>query len=287
MSSLKTLELFGITQNDSDSERITSQAWVSFFNALQDSNLNLVMLDLNNNNIDDVGIQLLVRILSNMNLLKCLNLPRNQSVTPAGWQALTGYLQSPNFALESLTLDGNNINDETVIAFTRALEHNKTLKDLSLYDCYDNDEETGLITDRAWEAITTLLCNKTSIMSTYNSNHTLKEVSIYDYTPDETELYLDLNYNEDKAEVARQKILQTHFPTEDNDSSKMQEILDMDLEMIPAAITWMGRPIHDDWCGTNVSGLSLLYNLLRRLPDLFDSKEVIRYREVVTSWGSN
>jgi len=275
MSSLKTLELSNIIQNDNDSDRITSQGWVTFFVALQDSNLDLVKLVLNNNSIDNEGLQLLVRILSNMNLLKCLNLPRNHSVTPTGWQALTGYLQSPNFALEYLTLDGNNMNDETVIAFASALVNNKTLKQLSLYHCHDGEnfnddwDETGLITDRAWEAISSLLCNKTSIMSTYNSNHSLHEVSIYDYTPDETELYTDLNYNIDKTEVARQKILQTHFS--DDTTSKLQELLDMELEMLPTAIAWMGRPIHDDWLGTNVSGLSTMYNLLRRLPDLFDS----------------
>ena len=45
----------------------------------------------------------------------------------------------------------------------------------------------------------------------------------------------------------------------------------MELKMMPAVITWIGRPTPIDWSGTTVSGLSLLYNLLRRVPDLFDS----------------
>ena len=45
----------------------------------------------------------------------------------------------------------------------------------------------------------------------------------------------------------------------------------MDLEMMPTAIAWIGRPLTLGWRGTNVSGLSLMFNLMRRLPDLFDS----------------
>ena len=40
---------------------------------------------------------------------------------------------------------------------------------------------------------------------------------------------------------------------------------------MPTAIAWFGRLSLADWSGTSVSGLSPLYNLMRRLPDLFDS----------------
>ena len=112
-------------------------------------------------------------------------------------------------------------------------------------------------------------------MDTYNSNHTLHELGDEDYYdamnfPDDLVLLLELNENKDKTEVARQKILQTHFSTEDNDTSNIQELLDMELEVIPTAIAWIGRSSHNGWRGMNVSGLSLLYNLIRRVPDLFD-----------------
>jgi len=41
--------------------------------------------------------------------------------------------------------------------------------------------------------------------------------------------------------------------------------------MMPTVITWIGRPAHIGWKGTNVSGLSAMFNLLRKVPDLFDS----------------
>ena len=138
-----------------------------------------------------------------------------------------------------------------------------------------NDEEDESITERGWEAISTLLCNKTSIMNTYNSNHTLQCVfgdgNPPADVPGDLDLYLEMNRNKDKAEVARQKIFKIHFSTESEGASKIQMLLDTELEMIPSAIAWIGRPIHANWNGTNVSGLSLMYNLTRRLPDLFDS----------------
>lgn len=259
ISSLKTLKMFGISQNDV-SNRITAQGWQTFFNTLQDSNLDLSRLDLGgHNNIDDDSIQHLIPLLSRMSSLKHLSLSENEVATPSGWQALTGYLQSPNFAVD------NNINDDTVVAFSTALAHNRTLECLDLFGCCDEDDNE-LITERGWSAVSTLVCNKRSIIDTYNSNHTLNYVS----NSDDDEVYcLKLNYNKDKVEVARQKILLTHFSTDE--SKGIQEFLDMDLEVMPTVIAWMGRPVPIDWTGKKVSGLSTMFNLIRRVPDLFDA----------------
>jgi len=173
-----------------------------------------------------------------------------------------------------------------MVAFASALAGNKTLKMLNFECCMDEDSsddenDNELVTERGWEAMSTLLCNKSSIMNTYNSNHTLHSLCAGDTgadhetmgLPDNLSSYLDLNWNKNKVEVARQKILQTHFSTDDH-NSKMQVFLDMDLEIMPVAIAWMGRPLPIGWEGTQVSGLSLLYNFTRRLPDLFDSNTV-------------
>jgi len=244
-------------------------------------NTDLVKLGIGSNIIDDEGMEILIRIVSRMSTLKCLNLNSNRRVSPAGWQDLSGYLRSPNFALRELHLRYNTINDDTVVAFASALAHNQTLERLSL-DAPDDDDEVEpiyLITERGWKAVSTLLCNQTSILDTYNSNHSLQDLSYY-FSGDTCDQYddlvpyLDLNENKDKTEVARQKILQTHFS---NNDTSMQMLLDMELEMMPSVIAWIGRstPI-GYWGGTTVSGLSLMYNLTRRLPDLFDSNTAIK-----------
>jgi len=75
MSMLKTLNIscmsseFAVLESPwESSENITTQGWQVFFTSLQDSNLDLVHLDLCSNNIDDEGIELLVRLVSSMNL---------------------------------------------------------------------------------------------------------------------------------------------------------------------------------------------------------------------------
>jgi len=113
--------------------------------------------------------------------------------------------------------------------------------------------------------------------STYNSNHTLQYLG--DLIPDVLVPYSELNENKDKAEVARQKILQTHFSTEDGDTSNIQMLLDMELKMLPSVITWIGRPVPIGWEGVQVSGLSTMYNLTRRVPDLFDSSPQVAKRK--------
>jgi len=266
MSSLKTLEMTG-TLGDVPNG-ITPHGWVSLFTTLQDSNLDLIELNLGSNSIDDQGIQLLVPLVSRMISLKRLGLNCNQRATPTGWRALSAFLQSPNFVLEELELASNKINDDTMVTFANALTHNETLKFLDLFECHDENGD-DLITNRGWEAVSSLLCNKTSIMNTYTSNHTLQEDFVDDYI-ENVDSYLDLNKNKDKAEVARQKILQTHF-SGSGATSKMQELLAMELEMMPTVIAWIGRPTHAIWSGENVSGLSTMFNLMQRVPDLFDS----------------
>jgi hypothetical protein len=59
------------------------------------------------------------------------------------------------------------------------------------------------------ENLRKLLCNTTSIESIYNSNHTVKMVR-----PSYSELLserLEINKNEDKAQVERNKILRYYF----------------------------------------------------------------------------
>ena len=66
-------------------------------------------------------------------------------------------------------------------------------------------------------------------MDTYNSNHTLQDFTddpiqyedeIKKNLPSDLISSIELNKNEDKAEVARQKILLTHFSDDDTQTCK-------------------------------------------------------------------
>jgi len=182
MNTLKTLNMNDMKYTEDYRGITQASVWQDFFETplmpSQVFNLDLVNLYLGDINICGSGIDSLTRLVSSMPSLKRLTLGYNRSVSSAGWLALSEYLQSPNFALEELDLGQNNINDDTVIAFTRALVHNKSLKLLCLYqDPEDFDDDDNLITERGWSAISNLLYNKTSIMDTYKSNHAIHDLT--------------------------------------------------------------------------------------------------------------
>ena len=79
---------------------------------------------------------------------------------------------------------------------------------------------------------------------------------------DDTDLLprcLNLNKHPNKAEVARQKILQFHFYA--GSDIEVQEFVGMKLKVIPRALAWIGRD------GT---GFQLMYQLVKSMPSLFE-----------------
>jgi len=113
-------------------------------------------------------------------------------------------LQSCLCSLESLTLsDIGQISDNEMIHITSSLDGNTTLKRLDLYDRIPS----ACVVDR----LTSLLCDETTIMSTYNSNHTLNDLGRH-MTDPKLCSYLELNKKTpDKGLVATAKVIKVHF----------------------------------------------------------------------------
>ena len=187
--------------------------------------------------------------------------------------AVGNLLQYPLSKLKNLNLeDTPTIRDEGLIIIGRALSSNTTLKRI-------NGLDQAHATPTGWDALANALCDNTSIESIYNSNHTLQEINFtkrpnaLDVSDDEIvqeirqhaairskfDPYLELNNSGDnKTEVARRKIIQYYF---DNGNSNIQEIVEMEVNELPYAISWSSR---------KEAGLSLLYHLLRSMPSLFE-----------------
>lgn len=236
--------------NLGNNQSISSAGWQTFFTSLQNHNLELEELILHGNNIDNTGVLIMVNVLNNMDTLKTLRMSRNSLITSIAWMALSTLLQRPASGLTELDISGNNANDDVLIGFANALLNNKSLT--TFFNLRG-------MTSRGWVAFTNLLCNKSSIASIYNSNHTLQSVGYGNNRPVDLISYLELNNDDNKREVARQKILRYHFS---NGEDNIEEFVDMDVTVIPHALAWMCR---------NGGGRSLLYNVLRSLPTLFDS----------------
>jgi hypothetical protein len=167
-------------------------------------------------------------------------------ITTVGWVILSAILRNPNSKLEYLSLKGDEIFNDTVInSFADALTSNLKLKCLE-FTCSNRF---------GCAALTHTLCNKSSIISTYHSNHTLTSVGGgMVFVPEELTSLLRINRENCPSQAARLKIIKTHFSGND---IKMKSFAKMAVNVRPHAIEWMAKDMH-------------LYELLPAMPSLLD-----------------
>jgi Ran GTPase-activating protein (RanGAP) involved in mRNA processing and transport len=87
---------------------------------------NLRILDLDNNAIDDQGLEALIAGITNTTL-KELMLSHNTTITGAGLRSLRNYFQSEGCTLRFLQLYGINFGDDGAVALAEGLTGNKSL----------------------------------------------------------------------------------------------------------------------------------------------------------------
>jgi len=196
--------------------------------------------------------------------LKHLHLDNNHTIKRLGWHGFLDCLWNSHSAMESLSLSDCKISTEVAVAAVLALANNATVKKLDL-------SINPYITSSAGTVVALVLCNKTSVESTFSSNHTLVKL-VGSLSEDSDDWYditssLKMNENADKSEVAREKILKHHFPM---DRTGIQEFARMSETIMPNAIEWTGR--------NRLSRLSLMYELARGLPTLFEVRREIHAR---------
>jgi len=182
-------------------------------------------LDLCGNNLNDEGIDILVCALKCLSLLK-LNLSYNDGISSEGSKLVSTLLDNPFCKLEELRVDRDNfVEDEELATYANALINNDTLKVLGLGRSFEG-----------WEAFSALLCNCSSVESTYLSNHMLSSLGFYRPPRQDFEnqmRYLEMNQNTNKKQVAMRKIILVH------DDIDMQPFFKYDLKMLPLMMKWL------------------------------------------------
>ena len=232
---------------------------------LRNSVTQLQHLDLADNEINDEGIEALVPALKNCNHLGTLRLSRNRSITTKGWKQLATILEVPNSNLKTVFILGNNIDDEALAVFAKALVGNQLLKTLSLGSGVGGTPI--LIEGEARRAFSKLVCDTSSINSTFQSNHTFNYLGYISHTNPLHPL-LELNENEDMKEVAMIKILQHH-----NDFD-MTPFFEWEFKVLPLMINWFERALAIPMpvsFGRRISRgkLSSIYQFVRGMPLLY------------------
>ena len=213
---------------DFDGNRISTNGCKALATLLKCSCTGLQQLDLCKNELNDEGIDALVPALKGCNHLKSLVLNTNHSITSGGWQKLATILESPNSSLTDLTMTGNlnNTDEETLAVFANALVNNHTLKHLSF---------NGLSpTNRL--IFSKLLCDTSSVNSTFLSNHTLRYLGFSNMLKENPmQSLLDMNNKDDKKEVAMIKIFQHH------NEFDMVPFFEWEFKVLPLMINWFER----------------------------------------------
>ena len=271
---------------------LETPSWRTFLSHLFRGNTSLTELDLSDDSsINNEVLTGLVSVLASNATLNTLRLEYLQNVTRDGWRLIaTDYIRSPTCALENLYLGGNILDGGIFRELGSACYPNRTLKKLCLKLPSNRSLNTPQVGWNPWtNSLMRIVYNKQSIMETFNSNHVLETIC---YPEEEARFAsamvsspfkgkdlpsaLQMNRESDKFTVARRKILQSHHYNQDDIKDNkvyrgyktlMETILEMTndterTEQLPNIMSWVARG--DD-------GLSLMYELMQRMPSLCES----------------
>ena len=253
---------------DFEGNRLGKNGCISMATLLEHSVTQLQHLDLGSNALDDEGIDALVPALKNCSHLQILRLYDNQSITSKGWKHLASILEAPNSNLLELNLANNTVDDEAAAKIASFLRNNSSLTTLSL-------DSNSTITEKGWESFSNLLCDTSSVDSTFNSNHVLCHLGGMDIDQENMNTnqnllrsLLDLNKKEGKKEVAMIKILQCH------DGFDMTPFFEWEFKVLPLMINWLERASAIDMpeeYEPNIGPrkLSSIYQFVRGMPLLY------------------
>jgi len=238
-TSLKNLDLSG-------NRFVTASGWAKCVGVMAVAELVLEELDLNYTNIDDEGATLLTDLLAKTSTLISLKIYYTD-ITTSGLSAFADVLRRPSSNLKVLKI--SDCNDDVICDLATNLE---------VLDVF----WTPHITNQGWRAMESALCDISSISAIYNSNHTLHTLSPPDGTHSGTFDYLlETNYNKNKVEVARTKILQFYL----SNVATIRPTFDgLAVSVLPIAIAWLVR---------DRRGFSTLYHLFQVMPSLYSHSD--------------
>ena len=124
------------------------------------------------------------------------------------------------------------------------------------------------ITSKGWAAFSKVLCDTSTVNSTFLSNHRLHRFEgpiPQEGVPDLVASLLTLNQENDKKSVAFRKILLYHVDFD------MQPLFEWDLKMLPYVIEWFERAaaygIEAEECNRKRK-LAAIYQFTRGMPEL-------------------
>jgi hypothetical protein len=246
LSSCETLRVLKV----SSSESISIEDWQSFA-SIMESHPSIEEIDISHN--ENVVAELFANVIAVNSRLKRICLSACDIVQ---LQMIASALEIPSCSLEELDFhysdDHSDIQqgDGMTQIFVDALQRNSTLKILRK----KNSGETVFKLVK----FLNLLCNKSSIDATYNSNHSLQVLSQWHSSimiPMELYSLLHANRDTNKQAVAQKKIIANHS----------FEHVNFVQSTLPLILSLVGNAGFE-------KGLSKVYGILRRVPHVIEKR---------------
>ncbi len=228
--------------------RVTNAGWHAFFAVFSRPLCLIEDLFLHSIQLCNEGVTYFGNALAVNQTLKYLHIGTGMTFTLAGWKSIAKCFGNPNTTLEELNLSSCRISTEGLV--------NSTLERLNLKKFSTIEVPTVI------KALSRLFCDKTSISSTFSSNHTLhsiihrKQKTSDEALWEEMKYSLKLNKMKNKLEVARHKILAHHFSGEAIASCSLSQL---PLTIFPHAM---------EGIGSNKIDFAPMYSVVRAFPML-------------------
>jgi hypothetical protein len=172
-------------------------------------------------------------------------------------------LQDPKCAMEELTMKivlPMYLNEDVPICFANALAENESLCKLDIGEFR--------LTKHVSKAFIKMVCNKSSINSTYTSNHTLVKIEHMHVHRGQEEnhgvmmQYFDMNVNSDKKSVACQKVLMHHF----SGQFSMMEFEEMEPDLLMRSLIFLDKWENNNGESYLVPRHLILFHLIKSYP---------------------
>jgi len=188
--------------------------------------------------------------------LQILNLSSNQ-IGIVGCNAIAAYLQTPRCKLKKLNISCNKVGDDGIRLIANSIQNNYILKNLYV----EGNEKQTQDQEISLEPFVDVLCNRSSINATFDSNHTLQNLTEYCSFPSSKNLKMLLKANQinNKWKTAREKIFMAHF----EGPFDLAPFGNMDVKILVEVIGWLGK---DNILGQR--NASAVYRLLQNFPHL-------------------
>ncbi len=153
-------------------------------------------------------------------------------ITTEGWPGFSTFLTS-NSTLQALDIEYTGIEVEGTMAIMTALAatQHSSMRDLRI----GNESKS-----RVQEALSLVLCDKSSINSTFFSSHALQTIDHVSLSRLGCQQYLQMNHNKNKREVARQKIMENHFSGAIMNVN-LNVFARLPVAVLPNVVEWIGR----------------------------------------------